>query len=117
MGKSYWNTIKHGTPEQWEAEREAKRKAKKQAERNALINKARAKFPSSTLSELDILNLTRRWGLTLEEIIANWDIYPCNLLYAARRQGCGCTGPEPHVQFCAKDRTRDEIIKKFPDCL
>ena len=39
MAKSYWNTIKHGTPAQWEAEREAKRKQQRQERFEALRRK------------------------------------------------------------------------------
>ena len=85
--------------------------------RQGLIRQARQRFPAQSLSDTDIRLLKRSWGLTEAEIIRHWSVYPCQVNWALRRGGCGCTAIEPFGdQLCARGAEKDEVLEKLRDC-
>lgn len=85
---------------------------------NQDIREAKRIFPESRLTDTQIRILRKSWKLTEAEIVANWEVYPCQMNWALRRGGCGCTAIQPiGTQLCGQNPTRQEVLAKLNECL
>ena len=103
-----------GKKEYWRTVSPAEMEERKRRERDRLIAEAKARFNAKGLTDSEIYSLSISWKLTEEEIATHWDVYPCQLNWALRRSGCGCTAIEPYGdQLCGRDAPKAEVLSKL----
>ena len=98
----------------WKKLTDAEIQQRLENERKSLITRAKWTFPNDRLTDSEISILSQSWKLTDTEIAKNWSVYPCQLNWAIRRGGCGCTARG--TQFCLTERTKTEILEILPAC-